>query len=71
MDAASPWEREPLLSQDMRLSRDSGWELGSNAGNCEFGYGYFEGFEVSMESICYFLAKGEEYRKGKDGLGRG
>jgi hypothetical protein len=40
-------------------------------GNCEFDYGYFDGFEISMESINYFLTKGEEYRRGKDGLGQG
>jgi hypothetical protein len=71
MDAPSPWKRQPLLAHDMRLLRDAGRELRSNAGNCEFDYGYFDGFEISMESNIYFLATGEDYRKGKDGLRRG
>ncbi|EAQ83139.1 hypothetical protein CHGG_10957 [Chaetomium globosum CBS 148.51] len=69
MEAPSPWERErQLVCPPPRFLRDTEYEL-RNTGESEWDYGFFDGFDVTLESINCFISSEEAYRRAKLGLG--
>jgi hypothetical protein len=69
MDALPMQNPEPQLAFDSELPRDTQWEL-HNPGESEYDYGFYDGFDVSMEGINLFLSSPDEYKRRKLGLGK-
>ncbi|KAK4244023.1 hypothetical protein C7999DRAFT_17686 [Corynascus novoguineensis] len=60
---------EPLLTSETDRLRDTHWELYNHYGN-EYDYGFYDGFDVSLEGINFFLSSPEEYKRSKLGLNK-
>ncbi|KAL2139020.1 hypothetical protein VTI28DRAFT_5901 [Corynascus sepedonium] len=63
MDPREPIEKlEPQVFYEANRLRDTHWELHSNFGESEYDYGFYDGFDVSLEGINLYLSSPEEYK---------